>query len=86
MGVHRAFTAATHIPVYSCDPRSLWQRATNENTNGLLRQYLPNGADLTSLTQNDVTRIELEINGRSRRVLGWRTPAEALAQAVALTD
>ena len=86
MGAHRAFTAATNIPVYFCDPRSPWQRATNENTNGLLRQYLPKGADLTSLTQHDVTCIEHELNGRPRRVLGWRTPAEALAQSVAMTD
>jgi transposase, IS30 family len=86
MGVHRDFTVATNIPVYFCDPRSPWQCATHEKTDGLLRQSLPKGADLSSITQNGVTRIEHELNGRPRRALGWRTPAEALAQSVAMTD
>ncbi len=69
-----------------CDPRSPWQRATNEDTNGLIRQYPPKEADLTSLTRHDVTCIEHKLNGRPPRVHGCRTPAEALSQSVAMTD
>jgi transposase, IS30 family len=86
MGAHRAFTTATSIPVYFCDPRSPWQRATNENTNGLLRQYLPKGIDLSLVTRTQLDQIELALNSRPRKVLGWRSPAEALANIVALTD
>jgi len=86
MGAHRAFTTATNIPVYFCDPRSPWQRATNENTNGLLRQYLPKGMDLSLVTRTQLDQIELALNSRPRKVLAWRTPAEALAKIVAMTD
>lgn len=85
MGAHRAFTAATDISVYFCDPRSPWQRATNENTNGLLRQYLPKGFDLSLITQSQLDHIEFELNNRPRKVLKWRTPSEAFAEAVAMT-
>lgn len=85
MGAHRAFTAATDTPVDSCDARSPWQRATNENTHGLLRQYLPKGMDLSLVTRAQPDRIESALNSRPRKVLASRTPAEALAKVVAMT-
>jgi IS30 family transposase len=82
---HRAFTVATAVAVYFCDPQSPWQRGSNENTNGLLRQYLPKGADLSSITQGQLDAIALRLNTRPRLTLGFETPASKLAEIVAST-
>jgi len=85
MGEHVRFTLDTGVQVYFCDPRSPWQRATNENSNGLLRQYFPRGTDLSGYNQARLDEIAAELNGRPRQTLGWRTPSEAFARAVAMT-
>jgi IS30 family transposase len=85
MAQHHRFAIATDVAVYFCDPQSPWQRGTNENTNGLLRQYFPNGTDLSSYTQRDLDRIANQLNTRPRKTLGFRTPAAILAEAVAPT-
>jgi IS30 family transposase len=82
MAAHRRFTSETGIQVYFCDPKSPWQRGTNENTNGLLRQYLPRRIDFRTLTQGDLDVIAEELNGRPRQTLGFRTPSEALAEVL----
>jgi IS30 family transposase len=82
---HAQFTVATEAPVYFCDPRSPWQRGSNENTNGLLRQYFPKGQDVSHYTQRQLDAIALKLNTRPRQTLNWRTPAQALAATVALT-
>jgi IS30 family transposase len=85
---HRRFSVATDVAVYFCDPRSPWQRGSNENTNGLLRQYLPRGMDLAEVTQDELNQIALKLNTRPRQTLGWATPATALSRlmrGVALT-
>jgi IS30 family transposase len=83
---HRAFTVATNVQVYFCDPQSPWQRGSNENTNGLLRQYLPHSVDLARFSQAQLDTIALRLNTRPRLTLGYRTPAATLAEIVALTD
>jgi IS30 family transposase len=85
MAEHVAFTIDTGVQVYFCDPRSPWQRATSENTNGLLRQYFPKGADLSAFDLARLEKVAAELNGRPRQTLGWLTPSEAFARAVALT-
>jgi IS30 family transposase len=78
MAEHARFTADTGIPVYFCDPRSPWQRASNQNTNGLLRQDLPRTTDLRRFSQADLDRIAAELNGRPRQILGFKPPLQVL--------
>jgi IS30 family transposase len=80
MAQHVRLRIDTGLHIYFCDPHSPWQRGTNENTNGLLRQYFPKGTDLSAHGANDLTAVALVLNTRPRKTLGWRTPAEALEQ------
>lgn len=85
MYLHSAFTVDTGIQIYFCDPHAPWQRGSNENTNGLLRQYMPKGSDLSLLGPGDLARIAQSINNRPRKTLGYMKPSEKLAEFIALT-
>jgi len=85
MADHKRFTIASDIKVYFCDPRSPWQRGSNENTNGLLRQYFPKGTDLSKHSQAHLNKVALELNQRPRETLGFDTPANTLHARAALT-
>src|SRR5208282_2687312 len=84
-GNGRSFTVATDVKVYFCDPQSPWQRGSNENTNGLLRQYLPKNTDLADYSQSDLNKVALRLNQRPRQTLGFQTPASKLQESVAST-
>ena len=83
MADHKRFSLATDIDVYFCDPKSPWQRGSNENTNGLLRQYFPKGMDLSRIHQNKLNAIARQLNERPRKTLLFKTPAYRFAQCVA---
>jgi IS30 family transposase len=83
---HRRFTLATEVAVYFCDPRSPWQRGSNENTNGLLRQYFPKGLDIADYSQAQLNAVARQLNNRPRKTLDYETPAERFNKTVALTS
>jgi IS30 family transposase len=85
MAKHKTFTVATNVKVYFCDPQSPWQRGSNENTNGLLRQYFPKKTDLSGYTQSELDKVALRLNQRPRKTLGFQTPASKLRATVAST-
>ena len=86
LAAHVQFTIDTGIAVYFADPHSPWQRPTNENTNGLLRQYFPKGTDLSRWSRDDLLAVQTAINSRPRKVLEWKTPAEALEDQLRLLN
>jgi IS30 family transposase len=84
MAEHKYFTEATGMPVYFCDPSSPWQRGTNENTNGLLRQYFPKGTDFNKVSDDELKRVQDQLNRRPRKVLNWESPHEAFSKLINL--
>ena len=82
MAEHARFSVATGVPVYFCDPHSPWQRGTNENTNGLLRQYYPRSTDFRALSQQALNAVAAELNNRPRQTLQWKSPCQALDEAL----
>jgi IS30 family transposase len=85
MANHRSISVVTGTPIYFCDRHLPWQRGSNENTNGLLRQYMPKGTHLSKHSVEDLMRIQRSLNGRSRKTLDYMMPMETLAELVALT-
>ena len=85
MHAHKRFTMATDIQVYFCDPQSPWQRGSNKNTNGLLRQYMPKGMNLSGFSQLQLNAIARQLNTRPRKTFGFHTPAEMFSECVAST-
>ena len=85
MAKHKSFTVDTKVQVYFCDPQSPWQRGTNENTNGLLRQYFPKKINLSGYSQADLDKVASQLNQRPRKTLGFETPAGKLQASVAST-
>jgi transposase, IS30 family len=83
MALHRQISIDTQLAVYFCDPHSPWQRGSNENTNGLLRQYFPKGTDLSVHSTEHLAAVAAELNARPRKTLSWLTPAQALQQILA---
>jgi IS30 family transposase len=84
MGKHKSFTVNTNVKVYFCDPQSPWQRGTNENINGLIRQYFPKKTDLSVYSQADLNKVALRLNQRPRQTLGFETPASKLQASVCI--
>jgi IS30 family transposase len=83
MAAHRQISLATELDIYFCDPHSPWQRGSNENTNGLLRQYFPKGTNLPVHSKQHLEEVAAELNARPRKTLGWRTPAQVLEETLA---
>ncbi len=83
MTQHHRFAVTTDVAMHFCDPKSPWQRGANENTNGVLRQYFPDGTDMSACTQADLNQVAEQLNPRPRKTLGFRTPAAILAEGVA---
>ncbi len=86
MAQHRQLRIKTGLAIYFCDPRSPWQRGTNENTNGLLRQYFPKGTDISRYAEHELDAVAVTLNGRPRKTLGWRTPAEAFDELLSVAQ